>query len=147
MKDRASSLTFLFPFLFIHGSKIPSPSSLGTTTPVPLKHWYRSARIPRHATKQPIRQAHKLGAHALLPVAALLRLLNGMRQDPPLGIKVEDEQPRKGLVRIHAPRQPQPRQRAATARLALLGLALLAPAHDELFRRGAGPSGQESQRL
>lgn len=121
-------------------------------TPLALKHGYRCiARVPHPAAQQPIRQAHKLGPHALLPVAALLGMLDGVRQYPPLGVKVEDEEARKGLVRIDAAREPQRRQRDARSGLGLgrlvLGPALLAPAHDELLRYGARAARQKGEGL
>lgn len=53
-----------------------------------------------HTTQQPIREPHELGAHAPLPLAAALDMLDCMAENPPLAVKLEDKQPGEPLLRL-----------------------------------------------
>lgn len=143
---------------------IQSPVS---SFPNPLKHGRR--RTPRitYPPQEPVRQPDELGPHALLPVPALLRRLDGVAQYAALAVEVEDEETREGLVGVDtAPSQTQGFGYAllrvvvivvavvavavVVARFVvdvIFGLALLAPPHDELVGHGAGASREECQRL
>lgn len=131
--------------------------------PPPLKHGQRRriARIP-HAAQQPVRQADNLGAHALFPVVTRGSLLNGVREDAALGVKVKDEESRKRLAGVRAAAaagqsqraRNRARQRAAAAAVGRgrtgrrrRRLAALAPAYDELLGDGAGAAREKSERF
>ena len=51
--------------------------------------WHFLFSSPVHPAQQPISDAHKLAC--LLPMRAVIRVLNGVSEDPPFFIKIEDE--------------------------------------------------------
>lgn len=65
----------------------------------------RPLRLLIHPPQQPIRQPHHPRPNALLPIPALLHMLNNMLNNPPLFIKLKDKQPRKLILlpRRHTP--------------------------------------------
>lgn len=69
----------------------------------PLKHGQRRRTTwVSHTSQQPIRQSNNLGSNALFPIIPRRSLLNRMREDAALGVKVEYKQARKRLVGVCA---------------------------------------------
>lgn len=121
-----------------------------------VKHWACPLRLPSpELAQEPVRQVDHLCADALVPLAALVDVLNGVANDLALAIKLKDEEPRKlalgaaplrsaeGLVELLLPLLRQARV-AATPRL----LPRRRPPLDhELLRVGPLALGRKVQRL